>query len=92
VYSSRSLARDEEAARGPVAVRVRLKGYRCFGFRTQRAWDYGRKQESFLREVPRALEARHIETAVQGETFAVNGDGPSSFRCDRVFLEAEISD
>jgi ATP-dependent DNA ligase len=62
---------------------VKLDGYRAIGVRTQAGVElWSRNRRDFSRRfsnVARALEALPVETALDGEIVAVNGDGRASF-------------
>jgi bifunctional non-homologous end joining protein LigD len=74
----------EELPEGPDwQYEVKLDGYRAIGVRTKAGVElWSRNKRDFSRRfsnVERALEALPIETVLDGEIVAVNGDGQLSF-------------
>jgi ATP-dependent DNA ligase len=75
----------EKLPEGPAwEYEVKLDGYRAIGVRTKAGVElWSRNKRDFSRrfsKVARALEALPIETVLDGEIVAVNGDGQPSFR------------
>lgn len=74
----------EELPEGPAwQYEVKLDGYRAIGVRTKTGVElWSRNKKDFSRRFPkiaRALEALPVETVLDGEIVAVNGDGQPSF-------------
>src|ERR1700724_2231249 len=74
----------EKLPEGPAwQYEVKLDGYRAIGVRTEAGAElWSRNKKDFSRRftnVARALEALPIETVLDGEIVAVNGDGQPSF-------------
>jgi ATP-dependent DNA ligase len=74
----------EKLPEGPAwQYEVKLDGYRAIGARTKMGVElWSRNKKDFSRRFPRiarALEALPVETVLDGEIVAVNGDGQPSF-------------
>ena len=74
----------EKLPEGPAwQYEVKLDGYRAIGVRTKTGVElWSRNKKDFSRRFPkvaRALEALPVETVLDGEIVAVNGDGQPSF-------------
>ena len=74
----------EKLPEGPAwQYEVKLDGYRAIGVRTRAGVElWSRDKRDFsrrFRNVARALEALPVETVLDGEIVAVNGDGQPSF-------------
>ena len=74
----------EKLPEGPAwQYEVKLDGYRAIGVRTKVGVElWSRNEKDFSRRFPnvaRSLEALPIETVLDGEIVAVNGDGQPSF-------------
>jgi ATP-dependent DNA ligase len=74
----------ERLPEGPAwQYEVKLDGYRAIGIRTKVGVElWSRNKKNFSRRFPnvaRALEALPVETVLDGEIVAVNGDGKLSF-------------
>jgi DNA ligase D-like protein (predicted ligase) len=74
----------EKLPEGPAwQYEVKLDGYRAVGARTKMGVElWSRNKKDFSRRFPkiaRALEALPVETVLDGEIVAVNGDGQPSF-------------
>ena len=74
----------EKLPEGPAwQYELKLDGYRAIGVRTKAGVElWSQNKHDFSRRFPnvaRALEALPVETVLDGEIVAVNGDGQPSF-------------